>query len=107
MLSKLFAKRIKTQNPSRLQGLFPENNFSDNISFGGGCPDESFFPSQALQAAYQKAVDQEQAHSFQYHDVKGPGNLRDYLANRARQQGIKANADDILLTAAASKESTW
>lgn len=99
MLSKLFAKRIKTQNPSRLQGLFPESNFSDNISFGGGCPDESLFPSQALQAAYQKAVDQEQAHSFQYHDVKGPGNLRDYLANRARQQGIKANADDILLTA--------
>ena len=67
MLSKLFAKRIKTQNPSRLQGLFPESNFSDNISFGGGCPDESLFPSQALQAAYQKAVDQEQAHSFQYH----------------------------------------
>lgn len=99
MLSKLFANRIKTENPSRLQGLFPERNFSDNISFGGGCPDESLFPSQALQAAYQKAVSQEQAHSFQYHDVKGPGDLRDYLANRARQQEIKANADDILLTA--------
>lgn len=75
MLSKLFAKRIKTQNPSRLQGLFPESNFSDNIYFGGSCPDESLFPSQALQAAYQKAVDQEQAHSFQYHDVKGARQL--------------------------------
>ena len=45
MLENLFAKRINKNITYRLQGLFPETNFPDNISFGGGCPDEKSFPA--------------------------------------------------------------
>ena len=68
MLENLFASRIDIKTKSRLVGLFPDNNFADNISFGGGCPDEQLFPAKELTAAYQDAVCRQMNHAFQYHD---------------------------------------
>lgn len=101
MLENLFASRIDTKSQSRLVGLFPDNNFTDTISFGGGCPDEQLFPATELTAAYQDAVCRQMNHSFQYHDIKGPERLREYLAARAHDKmGIDhVTADDVMLTA--------
>ncbi len=101
MLENLFAKRINKNIPSRLQGLFPETNFPDNISFGGGCPDEKSFPARELVNAYQEAIINEKEHSFQYHDVKGPERLREFLADRAQKKMGIANvtSEDVMLTA--------
>lgn len=101
MLENLFAKRINKNIPSRLQGLFPETNFPDNISFGGGCPDEKSFPARDLVNAYQEAIINEKEHSFQYHDVKGPERLREFLADRAQKKMGIANvtSEDVMLTA--------
>ena len=101
MLENLFASRIDTKSQSRLVGLFPDNNFTDTISFGGGCPDEQLFPAKELTAAYQDAVCRQKNHSFQYHDIKGPERLREYLAARAHDKmGIDhVTADDVMLTA--------
>lgn len=101
MLENLFAKRINKNISSRLQGLFPETNFPDNISFGGGCPDEKSFPARELVNAYQEAIINEKEHSFQYHDVKGPERLREFLADRAQKKMGIANvtSEDVMLTA--------
>lgn len=101
MLENLFSSRVKLDEKSRLVGLFPETHYIDNISFGGGAPEERLFPVAELKEAYQAAVQKEGAHAFQYHDIRGPEYLRQFLLKRAKDLvGIK-NVDDsqLMLTA--------
>lgn len=101
MLENLFASRINPEKKSRLVGLFPETNYSDNISFGGGAPEEDLFPVAALKSAYQAAIQSQGAHSFQYHDIRGPEYLRQFLVKRAEEIVGISNVTDqqIMLTA--------
>lgn len=101
MLENLFASRVKPDEKSRLVGLFPETHYLDNISFGGGAPEEKLFPVEELKEAYQVAVKRQGAHAFQYHDIRGPEYLRQFLVERAKTLvGIPEVTDDeIMLTA--------
>ncbi|WP_268912169.1 PLP-dependent aminotransferase family protein [Lentilactobacillus sp. SPB1-3] len=101
MLKELFANRVQPDNPSRLEGLFPQMNFDDAILFTAGSPAEELFPKEAIRQAYLDAMDLEGAHTFQYHTVSGPIELREKLAVRAQQKMQIENAkpENIMLTA--------
>ncbi|AQW21220.1 aspartate aminotransferase [Lentilactobacillus curieae] len=101
MREELFADRVQPDTPSRLEGLFPQMDFDDAITFTAGSPAEDLFPKEAMQQAYLDAIAAEGAHTFQYHTISGPEELRSRLAVRAQQkmaiEGV--DADNVMLTA--------
>ncbi|KRK47087.1 transaminase (aminotransferase) [Secundilactobacillus kimchicus JCM 15530] len=101
MDQKLFANRVQSEVASRLQGLFPQMPYDDAITFTAGSPAENLFPKAAMQQAYLDAIAAEGAHTFQYHTVQGPVELRERLADRAmkRHQIQDIDADNVMLTA--------
>lgn len=101
MDNKLFATRVQPEVPSRLAGLFPVMNYEDAIKFTAGAPAESLFPAKAMQQAYLDAMAAEGNHTFQYHTVDGPVELRERLAQRAmdKMQIENVTAENVMLTA--------
>lgn len=101
MDNKLFATRVQPEVPSRLAGLFPVMDFDDAIKFTAGAPAEPLFPSDAMKEAYLSAMRLEGDHTFQYHTVQGPLELRERLAQRAveRMQIPDVTAENVMLTA--------
>ncbi|MFC6253032.1 PLP-dependent aminotransferase family protein [Secundilactobacillus hailunensis] len=101
MDNKLFATRVQPAVPSRLAGLFPVMNYPDAIKFTAGAPAESLFPADAMAQAYADAMAAEGNHTFQYHTVQGPVELRERLAQRAmdKMQIDHVTADNVMLTA--------
>ncbi|WP_283679886.1 PLP-dependent aminotransferase family protein [Lentilactobacillus sp. Marseille-Q4993] len=101
MNDKLFSSRVQPETPSRLEGLFPVMDFDDAITFTAGAPAENLFPMNEMKQAYIDAIDNEGAHTFQYHTIAGPVELRERLAERAtRKMGIEnVGAENVMLTA--------
>lgn len=101
MRKELFANRVQPAIPSRLEGLFPQMDFDDSIMFTAGSPAEELFPKEAMRQAYLDAINLEGAHTFQYHTVSGPVELREKLALRAQRkmQIEEAKAENVMLTA--------
>ena len=67
------SKRHQPNTGLKMTDLFAQANQANNISFGMGLPDETVFPSAALQKAFTQAIAQEGADIFQYHSTQGPG----------------------------------
>jgi len=101
MDNKLFATRVQPAVPSRLAGLFPVMKYKDAIKFTAGAPAESLFPADAMQQAYLDAMAAEGNHTFQYHTVQGPIELRERLAQRAmdKMEIENVTAENVMLTA--------
>lgn len=101
MDNKLFATRVQPEVPSRLAGLFPVMDYDDAIKFTAGAPAEPLFPTAVMKQAYLDAMAQEGDHTFQYHTVAGPVELRERLAERAmtRMQIENVTAENVMLTA--------
>lgn len=100
-MENLFANRVHPETASRLAGLFPVMDYDDAIKFTAGAPAENLFPSDEMKQAYLAAMAAEGDHTFQYHAVEGPYELRERLAKRARErmQITDAKPENVMLTA--------
>ncbi|ANZ62824.1 aspartate aminotransferase [Secundilactobacillus paracollinoides] len=100
-MEKLFADRVHPETASRLAGLFPVMDYDDAIKFTAGAPAENLFPSDEMKQAYLAAMAAEGDHTFQYHTVEGPYELRERLAKRARERMkiTDAKPENVMLTA--------
>ncbi len=101
MTDDLFANRVRSEVPSRLNGMFPQMDFPDAIKFTAGSPAEDLFPRKEMAQAFADAVATEGNYTFQYHTVTGPQSLREKLAKRAteKMQIENIDADNVMLTA--------
>ncbi|CAM3159286.1 aminotransferase-like domain-containing protein [Lactiplantibacillus plajomi] len=98
-MKNLFAERVLRNDTSDLNEIFKNSRNPENISFAGGFPDKQLFPTQALKAAYARAIDQAGPAIFQYASTQGLLSLRQKIADRmATHAGVQATAANVMLT---------
>jgi 2-aminoadipate transaminase len=68
------------------------------ISLAGGLPAPESFPVQALRAACIDVLDTQAQGALQYGPSEGIAPLREWVAAQLREQGIAAQADEVLIT---------
>jgi len=69
------------------------------ISFAGGLPNPRFFPAQEIAEAAALALAGSDGAALQYGTTEGYAPLREYIAQRYRQNdGLDVTADEILIT---------
>ena len=67
------------------------------ISFAGGYPDATLFPSAELNAVFAEVIGRQGEASLQYTVSDGPLLLRQQIAGRMQKQGVTCDADNILV----------
>jgi len=96
-LSEIFATRTGRMKASEIRELLKLLNQPDIISFAGGIPDPTLFPTDAFAAAMSKALETP-AQSLQYSASEGFLPLRAWIAEHMSGLGIPCTADNILIT---------
>ncbi|RKD26726.1 aminotransferase [Ammoniphilus oxalaticus] len=92
-----FADRVKKFKSSAVRDILSVIQKGDVISFAGGMPFEDFFPNEAVERAFSK-VFQSGKSSMQYGLTEGFMPLRELLSDQLKQQSMRFDAENILLT---------
>lgn len=96
-MSYPFATRVQRITSSAVRDLLKVTQAGDVISFAGGLPDESLFPVQELEMAYQK-VFRSGGKYLQYGPTEGDTDLRMLISERMQEKGISSHVENILVT---------
>jgi 2-aminoadipate transaminase len=91
------AQRMSNFKPNAVGELLRMGADPSIISFAGGYPDATLFPTEALRDAYSQVVGRDGKASLQYTVSDGEPKLREQVAARLVQQGTLCVADDILM----------
>ncbi|MEI5840618.1 PLP-dependent aminotransferase family protein [Lacticaseibacillus rhamnosus] len=97
-----FATRTQKTGNSGLEDLFAASG-PNVISFAGGYPDRSLFPTQQLNQAFKHSFNSGDTELLQYASTQGYLPLREKIATRLRATGIPTRADDIMMTQGAQQ----
>ncbi|MEN6338419.1 MAG: PLP-dependent aminotransferase family protein [Phycisphaerales bacterium] len=98
-MSSLYASRMGTIPRSFVREILKVTQDTDVISFAGGLPNPRFFPSQEIAEAAALALAGSDGAALQYGTTEGYAPLREYIAQRYRQnEGLDVTADEILIT---------
>lgn len=97
-----FAKRTQKTGNSGLEDLFAASG-PNVISFAGGYPDRSLFPTQQLNQAFKHSFNSGDTELLQYASTQGYLPLREKIATRLRATGIPTRADNIMMTQGAQQ----
>jgi 2-aminoadipate transaminase len=92
------AQRAHKMNPSVIREILKVTEKPGIISFAGGLPSSETFPIEAMQAACAKVLSQDGKAALQYAASEGYGPLRDWVAQELKQQGMRVDADQVLIT---------
>ncbi len=96
------AKRTQKTCNSGLEDLFAASG-PNVISFAGGYPDRSLFPTQQLNQAFKHSFNSGDTELLQYASTQGYLPLREKIAARLRATGIPTRADNIMMTQGAQQ----
>ncbi|MBP7052603.1 MAG: PLP-dependent aminotransferase family protein [Phycisphaerae bacterium] len=98
-MSSLYASRMGTIPRSFVREILKVTQNSEIISFAGGLPNPRLFPVQEIAEAAANALAGTDGSSLQYGPTEGYAPLREYIAQRYRQNGgLNVTADEILIT---------
>lgn len=92
------AERVKTLKGSAIREIFKIINKPDMISFAGGIPAPERFPNEELAAVAQDILTHKGVQALQYGITEGYYPLREWVAERMREQGILQEGDEVLIT---------
>jgi 2-aminoadipate transaminase len=92
------AHRAEKMNPSVIREILKVTEKPGIISFAGGLPSPKTFPVEAMAEATQRVLTQDGRAALQYAASEGYGPLRDWVAAELGKQGLKASADQVLIT---------
>lgn len=84
--------------PSALTDLLQYLTEPDIISFSGGLPHPATFPVPEIKEVVNYVMEQEYNSALQYGSTQGYDKLIGFLAERSRNYGIKAAAENLLIT---------
>ncbi len=93
-----FARRVSKTRASAVREILKVTERPDIISFAGGLPAPELFPVEQLGKAHADIFREEGAAAMQYSTTEGWRPLREWIAGRLQTRGIKANADQVLIT---------
>lgn len=91
------ADRMSLVQPSAIRELLKFGSDPSIISFAGGYPDASLFPTEQLNAVYQSAILEQGAVALQYTVSNGIPKLRAQIAERMSREGSVCTEDDVLI----------
>ena len=92
-----FAGRMARVKPSAIRDLLRLGADPSVMSFGGGYPDATLFPAEALARAYQTAIIDHRSVSLQYTVSNGLPRLRQQVADLLALDGVFCAADNVLI----------
>jgi len=98
-MENAFSDRITDVPKSFIREILKVTLDPSIISFAGGLPNRLFFPVKALQKAAYEVFEEEGGDLLQYANSEGYLGLRQFIADRYRQQeGLEIAVEDILIT---------
>ena len=94
-----FSERILNTPASFIREILKVIQQDDIISFAGGLPNPVSFPKEELKQSMERVIDQFGDEVFQYSSTEGYRPLREWVAERYRDEyGMDIQADDVLIT---------
>lgn len=93
-----FANRMENIPRSFVREILKVTDDPEIISFAGGLPNPQSFPVTEIAEATAKVLKNEGEKVLQYSTTEGYSPLREYIATRYSQKGLKVSSDDILIT---------
>jgi 2-aminoadipate transaminase len=93
-----FARRMSNMDVSQVREILKVTEQPEIISFAGGLPAPELFPVDAIAEAHQEVFAEEGPQAMQYSTTEGVRPLRQWIAQRTAERGIKTNADCVLVT---------
>jgi 2-aminoadipate transaminase len=93
-----FSRRIDAAESSAVREILKVTEKPEIISFAGGLPAPELFPKAQMAEAFYRAISEEGEKSLQYSTTEGHAPLRAWIAARMQAKGIRAEADNILIT---------
>lgn len=84
--------------PSTIREILKVTAQPEIISFAGGLPAPELFPVAAVRAAADRVLTEQGPAALQYGPSEGVPALRQWIAEEMQARGIRARADDVLVT---------
>ena len=97
-MKDLFADRMSKVPRSFVREILKVTEDSDIISFAGGLPNPKSFPHKEIAEVTSEVLKYESSEALQYSTTEGYKPLREYIAQRYLKNGLKVDADEILIT---------
>ena len=97
-MNNLFADRMNNVHKSFIREILKVTEDKNIISFGGGLPNPKSFPVEEIKKASSKVLSKNGEEILQYSTTEGYLPLREYIAERYSKNGLKVDADEILIT---------
>jgi 2-aminoadipate transaminase len=97
-MNDLFAKRMSKVPRSFVREILKVTNKPEIISFAGGLPHPDSFPHQEIAQAAEHVLSQEGKEVLQYSTTEGYRPLREYIAQRYQNKGLKVDPDEIMVS---------
>lgn len=93
-----YAQRIGRMGRSVIRELLKYTQQPDIISFAGGLPAPELFPTHEAQEAACRILTTDGVQALQYGPTEGYVPLREYIVERMGRYGIRAKAENVLIT---------
>jgi len=93
-----FASATRRVQPSAIRESFALLSRPEIVSFAGGFPSAAALDLDGLREATKRAVGEAPAQAFQYGNSEGYLPLRELIAQRAKERGIKLEAQGLIIT---------
>lgn len=93
-----YAQRTKTLKSSAIRELLKITQKPEIISFAGGLPAPDVFPVDRFQDACRRVLEVNGHQALQYSATEGYEPLREMIARHIARYGIKAKAENVLIT---------
>ena len=95
-----YAERMNGVQASEIRELLKVIDQPDMISFAGGIPEPTLFPTDNIRAIYNDILssNEEACKALQYSVSEGDSELRSWIANHMQRRGVPCSLDHILIT---------
>ncbi|QPF72001.1 PLP-dependent aminotransferase family protein [Roseateles sp. DAIF2] len=92
------ARRAARMNPSIIREILKVTEKPGVLSMAGGLPSADTFPVEALKSACDAVLSKNAKEALQYAASEGFAPLREWVAAKVAELGIRASADQVLIT---------
>ena len=97
-MTRLFADRMSCVHRSFVREILKVTEDPEVISFAGSLPNPRYFPVQEVAQATQKVLNECGEAALQYSTTEGYIPLREMIAQRYAEKGVKVSPSEILIT---------
>jgi len=97
-MSFTLAQRAHKMNPSVIREILKVTERPGIISFAGGLPSADTFPIDAMREASERVLSLDGRAALQYAASEGLPQLREWVAQDLKKQGMQVSPDQVLIT---------